>query len=96
MSSPVAPDGPADVRLVLYSRAGCHLCEPAAALVAAVAAEAGTGWLAVDVDTDPDAAALTERYGEMVPVVTVDGVVQGYWRLDAERLHRALAAPRRG
>lgn len=92
MSSPVAPDGPVEVRLVLFSRDGCHLCEPAAALVAAVAAEAGTGWRVVDIDTDPDAATLTEQYGEMVPVVTVDDVVQGYWRLDADRLRRALAA----
>ena len=95
MSSPVAPDGPAEVRLVLFSRTGCHLCGPAAELVAAVAAEVGTRWRTVDIDTDADAAALTERYGELVPVVTVDDVVQGYWRLDADRLRRALAAPRR-
>lgn len=96
MSSPVAPDGTADVRLVLFSRTGCHLCEPAAALVADVAAEAGVRWRVVDIDADPGSAALTERFGEMVPVVTVDGVVQGYWRLDGDRLRRALAAPRRG
>ncbi|MDD9206130.1 glutaredoxin family protein, partial [Georgenia sp. 10Sc9-8] len=41
-----------------------------------------------DVDTDPD---LVDRYGELVPVVTVDGVQQGYWQIDAGRVRRALA-----
>ncbi|WP_024286860.1 glutaredoxin family protein [Cellulomonas sp. KRMCY2] len=78
-------------RVVLYGRAGCHLCEPARAVVAAAAAEAGVGWLEVDIDTAPDSEALVDRYGELVPVVTVDGVQQGYWRLDRSRLLRALA-----
>jgi len=90
MSSPEAPHFGPDVRLVLFVRAGCHLCAPAREVVAALAAETGTGWRSVDIDTDPGSVALTARYGEMVPVVTVDDVVQGYWRLDADRLRRAL------
>lgn len=76
-------------RLVLYGRVGCHLCEEARALVAAVSAETGALWAEIDVDDD---AELAERYSELVPVVTVDGVQQGYWRIDADRLRRALAA----
>jgi len=76
-------------RLVLYGRVGCHLCEEARALVAAVSAETGAPWAEIDVDDD---AELAERYSELVPVVTVDGVQQGYWRIDADRLRRALAA----
>ena len=76
-------------RVVLYVRQGCHLCDDARPLVAGVAAEAGTGVDEVDIDAGgPD---LVERYGELVPVVTVDGVQQGYWRIDADRLRRALA-----
>ena len=82
--SPEVPDAP---RVVLYGRLGCHLCDTARDVVVGVAAEAGAAWAEVDVDTDP---ALVDRYGEMVPVVTVDGVQQGYWRIDAARLRRAL------
>ena len=78
-------------RVVLYGRAGCHLCDDARPVVAAVAAEAGAQWVEVDVDTGPDAADLRARYGDMVPVVTVDGVQQAFWRVDPERLRRALA-----
>ena len=82
--------GPDPARVVLYVRAGCHLCDAARDVVADAAGRAGAGWAEVDVDTDP---ALVERYGELVPVVTVDGVQQGYWRIDGSRLDRALARP---
>lgn len=72
---------------MLFTRSGCHLCEPARALVAELASAAGVAWREVDVDGDPE---LVERFGELVPVVTVDGVVQGYWRLDAAHVARAL------
>ena len=81
-------------RVQLYVRAGCHLCESARDIVAAVAAGSGAGWSEVDIDTAPAAERLVERYGELVPVVTVDGVQQGYWRIDAARLRRALAGGR--
>jgi glutaredoxin len=74
--------------VVLYARAGCHLCEAARAVVAAAADEAGTGWTEVDVDPDPE---LASRYGELVPAVTVDGVLVDHWRIDPLRLRRALA-----
>ncbi|MEE6273919.1 glutaredoxin family protein [Georgenia wangjunii] len=79
-----------DERAVLYGRAGCHLCDEARALLAAECARAGVSWREVDVDSD---AALRERYGELVPVVEVDGVQQGYWRIDGARLRSALAPP---
>ncbi|HWS57032.1 MAG TPA: glutaredoxin family protein [Actinotalea sp.] len=93
MNDPLADGDSGEIRLVLYTRSGCHLCDPARELVATVAAEASTGWRLVDVDTAGDGEDLVARYGELVPVVTVDGVVQGYWRLDPDRLRRALAAP---
>ncbi len=83
-----AADG---ARIVLYVRAACHLCEDARAVVTAVAAQTGATWAEVDVDTVDDGGASRDAYGELVPVVTVDGVRQGYWRLDADRLRRALA-----
>jgi hypothetical protein len=79
--------------VVVYSRADCHLCDEARAVVAAVCAESGETWQEIDIDAEP---ALVERYGDYVPVVEVDGVQQGFWRIDAARLARRLARPRGG
>ncbi|GAA2720193.1 glutaredoxin family protein [Cellulomonas aerilata] len=83
-------------RVVLYGRAGCHLCDTAREVVREVAADAGETWTEVDVDAAAahDGGALQREYGEQVPVVTVDGVPRGFWRIDAGRLRKALAAPR--
>lgn len=78
--------------MVLYGRAGCHLCDDARALVARVCDELGATWTEVDVDEPAaDGTLLADALGEMVPVVDVDGVRRGYWRIDETRLRRALA-----
>lgn len=88
-------DAPAPV--LLFGRAGCHLCDDARTVVEAVCAEADVAWAEVDLDAPGTDPALREQYGEYVPVVTVGGVQQGFWRVDARRLARAVAgisAPR--
>ena len=74
--------------LVFYTRAGCHLCDDARPLVLQLCRESGVPVREVDVDSDP---ALRERYGEMVPVVEVDGQVVTYLRVDGQRVRTALA-----
>jgi glutaredoxin len=74
-------------RVTLYTRPGCHLCDDARAVVAAVCAELGEEFAEVDIDGDPD---LTRRYGEEIPVTLVDGVQHDFWRVDAARLTRTL------
>ena len=89
------PDVPA--RVVLFGREGCHLCEEARVVVADVCARTGDTWREVDVDRPGDAAGgrdLAGELGELVPVVEVDGVRQGYWRIDGGHLLRALSRPR--
>ena len=84
---------PATPRVVLYGRAGCHLCDEARAVVARVCDEAGVPWAEVDVD-DPPApgpSALFDAYGERVPVVAVDGVDVAQWQVSARLLRAALA-----
>jgi glutaredoxin len=81
-------------RVVLFGRAGCHLCEAAREVVAAVADEQGVAWAEVDIDDPGPAWAhrdLAAEMGELVPVVEVDGVPRGYWRIDADRVRRGLA-----
>ena len=76
-------------RITLVGRPGCHLCEVAREVVAAVAAETGVGWRELSVEDDP---ALMEAYAEQVPVTLVDGRQHDYWRVDADRLRAALSA----
>jgi glutaredoxin len=89
----VAKPEPAGARrLTLVTRGGCHLCEDARAVVAAVAAEAGVEWDERDVDADP---GLAGEYSDRVPVVLLDGREHAYWRVDSGRLRAALAGRRR-
>jgi len=83
-------------RVVLYGRAGCHLCDVAREVVATAAGAAGVRWTEVDVDVAAahDGGALRREYGERLPVVLVDGVALADFRVDADLLTAALAAPR--
>lgn len=76
-----------DRTVELLAREGCHLCDDARLLVERVAAETGVAWTEVDVDTDP---RLRAEFGDLVPVVRVDGKELGYWRIDEGKLRRAL------
>lgn len=75
----------------MYSRPGCHLCDEAREVVAAVCAKRKVAWEEVDISAD---AALTSEYGEQIPVVLVDGEVHGFWRVDPARLDRELKRKR--
>jgi glutaredoxin len=74
-------------RVVLYSRAGCHLCEAAREVVARVCADLGESFEELDVDADGD---LADRFGDEVPVTFVDGRQHDFWRVDEARLRAAL------
>lgn len=67
------------------TRAGCHLCEDALALLR----ELGVEPRQRDVDAD---AELFRLYDFRVPVVLVDGQVVGEGRLDRQAMNRALRA----
>ena len=75
------------VRVTLMTRQGCHLCEEARAVVAAVCAETGDAYEEVDIDADPE---LRRRYTDEVPVTLVDGAQHDFWRVDPARLRAAL------
>jgi glutaredoxin len=74
-------------RVTLYGKPGCHLCEDAQAIVAAVCAELGVEWTEIDITQDPE---LFREYGEQIPVTLVDGRQHDFWRVDPVRLKRAL------
>lgn len=85
MSAPSAPSH----HVTVYTRVDCHLCDDAVAQVQLIAAETGADWSTVDVDADPDDRA---EYGDRVPVILVDGVEHGYYRVEPDRLRRALGS----
>jgi hypothetical protein len=74
-------------RVVLLTKANCHLCEEARTAVGRVTAALGLGWSEELVDNQPD---LRERYAEEIPVVLVDGVQRDFWKIDEARLERVL------
>jgi glutaredoxin len=58
------------IRLTLYSRPGCHLCEEMRREVEELLGDLPREWDVVDVDRDPD---LARRYGESIPILFVNG-----------------------
>jgi glutaredoxin len=71
------------LNIVLYTRAGCHLCEEAEAMLAAHGLRAQL----VDIDDD---AALREQFNECVPAVEIDGKVRFRGRIDPVLLRRIV------
>jgi hypothetical protein len=74
-------------RVVLITKADCHLCEDARDAVSRVTSSLGLEWSEELVDNQPD---LLERYAEEIPVVLVDGVQRDFWKIDEARLERVL------
>jgi len=83
---------PADLRVVMYARRGCHLCEVAWERLEAARRRYGFALAAEDVDADPK---LVEEYGDCVPVVTVNGKVRFRGQVNPILLERLLRAEAR-
>jgi hypothetical protein len=67
------------LRVILYERDGCHLCDDARVLLDEMLGS--DGYARVDVEADD---ALVLRYGFRVPVIGLDGV---------DRLEAPITAP---
>jgi glutaredoxin len=72
-------------RVILYTRAGCHLCNEALAILHRFGQEPEL----IDIDTDP---ALRERYTNCVPVVEIDGKERFRGRINEVLLARLLVS----
>jgi glutaredoxin len=79
---------PANHRVTLITRVGCHLCEQAQGELLRLRDELGFGYDELDVDADRD---RRNEYSDRVPVILVDGKEHGYWRVEEDRLRAALA-----
>jgi glutaredoxin len=85
--------GPADRHTVtLLTRAGCSLCARAAEQLSALRDELGFTLVTTDVDELAAAgdASLRTQYGDLLPVVLLDGSEHSYWDVDTPQLRRDL------
>lgn len=74
-------------QVTLLTRPGCHLCDDARVVVRVATSELDGTFLELNVDDDRE---LRAQYGDLVPVVLVDGIEHGYFTIDAQRLRAAL------
>src|SRR6266498_517839 len=75
--------------VVLYTRAGCHLCEDAWEMLQAEQRRHRFALSALDIDGDPE---LVKAHGECVPVVVVNGQVRFRGRINEVLWRRLLRA----
>jgi len=76
------------LKLTVYSRANCALCEEMLAELAVLPEAQGSTVEVLDVDADP---AARSRYGHKVPVLLIAGDLVCHGRLDHEELRKSLA-----
>ena len=77
------------IRVTIYSRPGCHLCDEMKALVQRVAVSTPFSLDEVDISGD---ATLEARYGLEIPVLMIEGKKVAKFRVTEEQLVRMLAA----
>jgi glutaredoxin len=88
------------IQLTLISKPGCHLCDEAREAIDGVLFEFRQANAAAQVNLEElnilEDEALALKYSEEIPVLLIDGKMHNYWRIDEERLMRALYAKLRG
>jgi glutaredoxin len=88
------------IHLTLIGKPGCHLCDQARDAIDGVLLEFRkanpTAQVMVEEQNILEDDALRLKYSEEIPVLLIDGKMHNYWRIDDERLMRALYAKVRG
>ncbi len=79
---------PRERLVTLIGKPGCHLCDDAQDVIEKVCADLGMPWEKKDITQDEE---LHRLYWEQIPVVLVDGAQHTFWRVNEDRLRRALA-----
>jgi glutaredoxin len=84
------------IQLTLIGKPGCHLCDEARDAINGVLLEFRKANPNTDVTVEElnilEDEALRVKYAEEIPVLMIDGKMHNYWRIDEERLMRALYA----
>ncbi|MCW2655584.1 MAG: hypothetical protein QOE41_4593 [Mycobacterium sp.] len=81
-------------QVVLLTRDGCSLCEKARRRLAELAGELGFELSLIDVDAEAAAGrpGMRAQFGDLLPVVLLDGREHSYWEVDEPRLRNDLAS----
>jgi glutaredoxin len=75
------------LRLTIYSKPGCHLCDDMKATVHRVALDSTVAVDEVDISNDPE---LLDRYGLEIPVLMMDGKKIAKYRVTDSELRRMI------
>jgi hypothetical protein len=78
-----------DLRVVLYTRTGCHLCEDAWTELTRLERRHRFVLTSRDIDGEPE---LVRRFGTCVPVIEVNGKVRQRGRFSAVLFRRLIDA----
>jgi glutaredoxin len=88
------------IQLTLIGKPGCHLCDQAEEAMRRVLEDFQKANPSTEVLVDEqnilEDEELHSKYSEEIPVILIDGKMHNYWRVDEERLMRALYAKIRG
>ena len=75
------------VKIDVYSRPGCHLCDEAKDVIDRVHNRFAFDMNVVNIETDP---ALEAAYGEEIPVVFINGNKAFKYKVDEAELERKI------
>lgn len=78
---------PESIRIEIYSRPGCHLCDEAKAVIEPFSRRYALEVKVTDVDSS---AELRAAYGAEIPVILINGKEAFRHRVDAQALERKL------
>ena len=76
------------MKVVIYSRPGCHLCDEAKQNIVAAGHADEYTLDEINIESDPD---LINRYQHDIPVITINGVEMFRHRLTVEQFQSAIA-----
>jgi glutaredoxin len=75
-------------QVILYTRAGCCLCDDAKQAIAAARQRVDFDYTEIDIDADPD---LVRLYDHEVPVITIDRRKAFKYKVNINDLLKKLA-----
>jgi glutaredoxin len=76
------------IEVTIYSRSNCHLCEVALDVLEEMRGELDFLITKILIDENPE---LEEKYGEQVPVISINGQPHDFFRVDPERFRLAIS-----
>jgi len=75
------------VRVEIYSRPGCHLCDEAKAVIDRVRRRYAFALEVIDIEGDP---SLESQYGTEIPVIAINGNKACKYRVDEAEFERKV------